>query len=101
MGYSRVVRTGDRVVVSGTTTTDDTGGPVAVGDQHRQAKRAPGLVESALEAAEATTDKVIRIRMSVTGADDWPAVDCANREVFGTANPAETPVQVKAVVGSV
>ncbi|WP_299269161.1 Rid family hydrolase [Halorientalis sp.] len=101
MGYSRVVRTGDRVVVSGTTTTNDTGGPVAVGDQHRQAKRAPGLVESALEATETATDKMTRIRMSVTGADDWPAVDRANREVFGTANPAETPVQVKAVVGSV
>ncbi|SDE88337.1 Endoribonuclease L-PSP [Halorientalis regularis] len=51
VGYSRAVRTGDRVVVSGTTATDDDGDPVAVGDPYEQARRALEIVESALAEA--------------------------------------------------
>lgn len=70
VGYSRAVRTGDRVFVSGTTATDDDGDPVAVGDPYEQAKRAREIVESALAEAGATPDEVVRTRMSVTDIED-------------------------------
>mgnify|MGYP006296434433 CR=1 FL=1 len=101
VGYSRAVRTGDRVVVfvvSGTTATDDAGDPVAVGDPYGQAKHALGMVDDALAEAGASVDDVIRTRMYVTDADDWPAVGRAHREVFGEARPAATMVQVDGLI---
>jgi enamine deaminase RidA (YjgF/YER057c/UK114 family) len=98
VGYSRAVRTGDRVVVSGTTATDEGGDPVAVGDPYGQAKHALRLVESALAEAGATTEEVIRTRMYVTDVKDWPEVGRAHREVFGTASPAATMVQVDRLI---
>ncbi|AQL42839.1 hypothetical protein BV210_08995 [Halorientalis sp. IM1011] len=98
VGYARAVRTGDRVVVSGTTATDDSGDPVAVGDPYGQAKHALGIVDSALAEAGASLDDVIRTRMYVTDADDWPAVGRAHREAFGEARPAATMVQVDGLI---
>ncbi len=98
VGYSRAVRTGDRVLVSGTTATDDDGDPVAVGDPYEQAKRAREIVESALAEAGATPDEVVRTRMSVTDIEDWPEIGRAHREVFGTASPAATMVQVDRLI---
>ncbi|SEN63137.1 Enamine deaminase RidA, house cleaning of reactive enamine intermediates, YjgF/YER057c/UK114 family [Halorientalis persicus] len=98
VGYSRAVRTGDRVVVSGTTATDDDGEPVAVGDPYGQTKRALEIVESALAEAGASLDEVIRTRLYVVDADDWPAVGRAHREAFGEARPAATMVQVDGLI---
>jgi len=98
VGYSRAVRTGDRVVVSGTTATDDDGEPVAVGDPYGQTKRALEIVESALAEADASLDEVIRTRLYVVDADDWPAVGRAHREAFGEARPAATMVQVDGLI---
>jgi enamine deaminase RidA (YjgF/YER057c/UK114 family) len=98
VGYSRAVRAGERVVVSGTTATDEDGDPVAVGDPYEQAKRALEIVESALAEAGATPDEVVRTRMYVTDADDWPAIGRAHREAFGGASPAATMVQVEQLI---
>jgi enamine deaminase RidA (YjgF/YER057c/UK114 family) len=98
VGYSRAVRTGDRVVVSGTTATDDDGEPIAVGDPYGQTKRALEIVESALAEADASLDEVIRTRLYVVDADDWPAVGRAHREAFGEARPAATMVQVDGLI---
>jgi enamine deaminase RidA (YjgF/YER057c/UK114 family) len=98
VGYSRAVRTGDRVIVSGTTATDEDGDPVAVGDPYGQAKRALEIVESALAEADASLDEVIRTRLYVVDADDWPAVGRAHREAFGEARPAATMVQVDGLI---
>lgn len=89
---------GDRVVVSGTTATDEDGEPVAVGDPYGQAKRALEILESALAEAGATPDEVVRTRIDVTDADDWPAVGRAHREIFGAASPAARMVQVQQLI---
>lgn len=98
VGYSRAVRTGDRVIVSGTTATDEDGEPVAVGDPYGQARRALEIIESALAEAGATPDEVIRTRMYVTDAEDWPEIGRAHRDVFGAAGPAATMVQVEGLI---
>ena len=98
VGYSRAVRTGNRVVVAGTTATDEDGDPVAVGDPYGQTSRALEIVASALDAVDASLDDVIRTRMYVTDADDWPAIGRAHREAFETARPAATMVQVDQLI---
>jgi enamine deaminase RidA (YjgF/YER057c/UK114 family) len=97
VGYSRAVRVGDRVEVSGTTGTDD-GEVVAPGDPHEQATQAFRNVETALREADATLDDVVRTRMYVADADDWEAVGDAHAEFFADVKPATTLVEVSGFV---
>jgi enamine deaminase RidA (YjgF/YER057c/UK114 family) len=97
VGYSRAVRVGDRVEVSGTTGTDD-GEVVAPRDPHEQAVQAFRNVETALRDAGATLDDVVRTRMFVADADDWQAVGDAHADFFGDVKPATTLVEVSGFV---
>ena len=97
VGYSRAVRVGDRVEVSGTTGTVD-GEITAPDDPGEQARQAFRNVETALEAAGAALDDVVRTRMYVADADDWPAVGEAHHEFFADAAPATTLVEVAGFV---
>ena len=98
VGYSRAVRVGDRVEVSGTTATDDDGEVVGRGDAAEQTRVAIGNVEAALVEAGSGLEDVVRTRLFVTDVDDWEAVGRAHGEAFGEVRPASTLVEVSALV---
>ena len=98
VGYSRAVRAGNEVHVSGTTATDDDGNVVAPGDPYEQTKHAIGLVTEALEAASASRSDVVRTRLFVVDVDDWEAVGRAHEEAFGEIRPATTMVEVSRLI---
>ena len=98
VGYSRAVRVGDHVHVSGTTATDDDGEIVGEGDVVRQAERALERVAAALESLDASLADVVRTRLYVTDADDWEAVGRVHAAVFGDVRPASTLVEVSRLV---
>jgi enamine deaminase RidA (YjgF/YER057c/UK114 family) len=95
-GYSRAVRVGDRVLVSGTTATGPDG-PVAVGDPAGQARFVLDRIEGALVEAGATLRDVVRTRIFVRHIEDWEAVARVHGERFAGVRPANTLVQATLV----
>jgi len=93
IGFSRAIRAGDRVLVSGT-------GPVGADDADpaSQARRCFEIVEQALNELGATLDDVIRTRMYLTDAQHWEAVGKVHGETFAKARPAATMVVVSALL---
>lgn len=98
VGYSRAVRIGDIVAVSGTTATDKNGDVIGVGDAGAQARAALTTIAAALQAAGASVEDVIRTRMFVTDIDSWPAIAEAHLAVFGEIRPAATMVEVTRLI---
>ena len=97
IGYSRAVRAGDTVYVSGCTATVE-GEVVAVGDMYEQARLALQGVVDALSRLGAEPRHVVRTRMYVTDISRWPVVGRAHGEVFGDVRPATSMVAVSGLI---
>lgn len=93
IGFSRAVRVGNTVHVSGT-------GPVGAdeADAATQTRHTLGIIRAALEKAGARMEDVVRTRMYLTHVDDWEAVGRAHGEIFGAIRPAATMVVVAALL---
>jgi enamine deaminase RidA (YjgF/YER057c/UK114 family) len=98
VGYSRAVRAGDRIWVSGTTATAEDGTVIGRGDAAAQTRQELANIERALIAAGASMSDVVRTRIFVTDIKQWEAVGRVHGEVFGAVRPATTMVQVAALI---
>lgn len=98
VGYSRAVKVGGMVFVTGTTATDENGAIVGIGDAYAQAKQAFGNIERVLVRAGATMKDVVRTRIFVTDITRWEEIGKAHAEYFRDILPATTMVEVSRLI---
>lgn len=97
-GYSRAVRVGNQVFVSGTAAVSDDGEVVGDGDAYAQAVRCIEIIRASLDKAGAQMRHVVRTRMFVTDISLWEDVARAHREGFGDSPPATAMVEVSKLI---
>jgi len=100
IGYSRAVRVGNVIEVSGTTTAVDADGKtLGLNDPYEQTRLALGKIEKALQEAGASLQDVVRTRIFVTDISRWEEIGRAHGEFFKEIKPVTTMVEVKALIG--
>ena len=100
VGYSRAVKKGPFIHVSGTTSTDENGQIVGVGDSYYQTKKAIQNIEKALEKLGSSLKDVVRTRIFLTNIGDWEIVGKAHDEFFDEIRPATSMIGVRGLVDS-
>ena len=98
IGYSRAVRVGNSVFVSGTTATDASGAIVGLNDPAAQTRQCLKNIEAALKQAGASLKDVVRTRLYVTDISEWEAYGRVHGEVFGEIRPATAMVEVNNLI---
>lgn len=98
IGYSRAVRVGNVVHVSGTTATDASGAIVGLNDPAAQTRQCLKNIEAALKQAGATLKDVVRTRLYVTDISAWEAYGRVHGEVFGEIRPATAMVEINNLI---
>ena len=98
IGFSRAVRVGDRISVSGTGPIAPDGSTASAGDAYAQAKRCLEIIEQAIIDAGGSLNQVIRTRIYLTDISKWEEVGKAHGEFFGEIKPASTMIEVKGFI---
>ncbi|MDL1899774.1 RidA family protein [Anaerolineae bacterium CFX9] len=98
VGYSRAVRIGDQVFVSGTTASAEDGSVIGIGDPAAQTEYIIRKIEKALRDVGASLADVVRVRMFVTDISQWEAVGRKHGEFFGAIRPVTTMVEVSRLI---
>jgi enamine deaminase RidA (YjgF/YER057c/UK114 family) len=98
VGYSRAVRVGNQIFVTGTTATDETGAIVGPGDAYAQTVQAIGNIEKAMKALGASLGDVVRTRMFVTDISRWEEYGRAHGEFFSAIKPCTTMVEISRLI---
>ena len=98
VGYSRTIRVDNLVFVAGTTATDPSGNLVGKDDAYQQTRQILRNISSALAAAGASIEDVVRTRIFVKDISQWEAIGKAHGEVFGAIQPVSTMVQIAGLI---
>ena len=98
IGYSRLVKYGQQIFISGTTSIDEKGNIVGEGDAYLQTKNIIQIIEKSLKKTNANLTNIVRTRVFVTNIQEWKSIGKAHAEYFKDIQPASTMVEVKSLI---